>query len=243
MPRSAQHQLQVGGAERALAGLVDDRLAGQRREFGNDVPAGLAAHQDAAAGPGIADAGADLPRAPALVGGQVGEVGAMAFAGVDDVVALVAHRRQQPLDRLDRRARQRQVVAHLVDIAADAAEIGLHVDDDQRGVVGPQVAVVGPGVGLGLDGSARAWITSLARALSGDREFGGRAGQRALRRAGDDHDRKRQDVGRGVEQVIARGDADRLQRRARAPPRRRTAARPTGTASGPSARRSRAPPP
>ena len=83
-----QHQLEVGGAERALAGLVDDRLAGQRRELGNDLPAGLAAHQDAAARAGIADAGADLARAPALVGGQVGEIGAMALAGVDDVKAL-----------------------------------------------------------------------------------------------------------------------------------------------------------
>ena len=45
-------------------------------------------------GPGIADAGADLPRAPALVGGQVGEVGPVALAGVDDVEALRAHRRE-----------------------------------------------------------------------------------------------------------------------------------------------------
>ena len=83
----AQHQLEVGGAERALARLVDDRLARQRRELGDDLPARLAAHQDAAARPGIADAGADAARAPALVGRQVGEVGAMALAGVDDVVA------------------------------------------------------------------------------------------------------------------------------------------------------------
>ena len=48
---------------------------------------------------------------------------------------------------------------------------------------------------------------------SGDGQFGRRAGQRALRRAGDDHDRQRQDIGRGVEQMIAGGDADRLQRR------------------------------
>ena len=54
------------------------------------------------------------------------------------------------LDRLDRRAREREVVAHLVDIAADAAEVGLHVDDDERGVLRPQVAVVGPGIGIGL---------------------------------------------------------------------------------------------
>ena len=83
----AQDQLEVGGAERALAGLVDDRLAGQRRELGDDLPARLAAHQDAAARARVADAGADALRAPALVGGQVGQVGPMALAGVDDRVA------------------------------------------------------------------------------------------------------------------------------------------------------------
>ena len=92
-----QHQLEIGGAERALAGLVDDRLAGQRRELGDDVPARLAAHQDAAARARIADAGADPARAPALVGRQIGEIGAMALAGVEDVEALRAHRREHRL--------------------------------------------------------------------------------------------------------------------------------------------------
>ena len=83
-----EDQFQVGGAERALAGLVDDRLAFDRVEFGDDVPARFAAHQDAAAGAGIADAGIDAARAPALVGGQVGKVGPVALARVDDGVAL-----------------------------------------------------------------------------------------------------------------------------------------------------------
>src|SRR5262245_52947481 len=69
---------------------------------------------------------------------------------VEDVKALLPHGGEQPLDRLDRRARERKIVAHLVDIAADAAEVGLHVDDDQRRVGGPQVAVVGPGIGIGF---------------------------------------------------------------------------------------------
>jgi hypothetical protein len=146
-----QHQFEVGGAERALAGLVDDGLARQRRQIGDDVPARLAAHQDAAARTGVADPGADLARAPAFVVWQVGQVRPVAFAGVDDVKTLRAHHREQLLDRLDRRPREREVIAHLVDIAADAAEIGLHVDDDERGVLRPQVAVVGPGVGLGFD--------------------------------------------------------------------------------------------
>jgi hypothetical protein len=53
----------------------------------------------------------------------------------------------------------------------------------------------------------------ISAVFSRDRQFGRRAGQRAFRRAGDDHDRQRQDVGCGVEQMIARGHADRLQRR------------------------------
>ena len=145
-----QHQFQIGGTERSLAGLVDDWLAGQRRQVGNDLPAGFAADQHAAAGAGVADSGADLPRPPLLVRRQIGEIGAMALAGMDDVKALAAHHREQPLDRLDRGACQRQVVSHFIDIAADAAEVGLHVDDDQRGIFGAQVAVVGPRIGLGF---------------------------------------------------------------------------------------------
>src|SRR4051794_16392051 len=84
----AQDQLEVGGAERSLARLVDHGLLGERRQPGDDLPAGLAADQDAAAGPGIADAGPDPARAPALVLRQVGEVGPVPLAGVEDVVAL-----------------------------------------------------------------------------------------------------------------------------------------------------------
>jgi len=62
-----QHQFEIGGAKGALAGLVDDRFAGQRGHVRNDLPAQLTAHQDAAARAGIANAGADAPRAPALV--------------------------------------------------------------------------------------------------------------------------------------------------------------------------------
>jgi hypothetical protein len=67
------------------------------------------------------------------------------------VKASAPHRREQLLDRLDRRAGQRKVVAHLVDIAADAAKVGLHVDDDQRGILRAQVAIVGPRIGFGFD--------------------------------------------------------------------------------------------
>jgi len=54
-----QDELQIGGAERALAGLVDDRLARHRVELGNDVPTRFAAHENAAAGAGVTDARTD----------------------------------------------------------------------------------------------------------------------------------------------------------------------------------------
>jgi hypothetical protein len=64
---------------------------------------------------------------------------------------LPAHHGEQPLDRFYRRAGQREVVSHLVDITADAAKVGLHVDDDQRGVLRAQIAIIGPRVGFGFD--------------------------------------------------------------------------------------------
>ncbi len=78
----------------------------------------------------------------------------MALARVDDLVALGAHRGEHPLDGLDRRARQRDVVAHGVDVAAGRAEIDLHVDDDQRRVGRTEVAVERPRIGIGGDGAA-----------------------------------------------------------------------------------------
>ena len=140
-----QHEFEVGGEERALARLVDDGLARLRLQFRDDLPARLAAHEDAAARTLVADAGADPLRAPALVGRQVGEVGLVALAGVDDRVALGAHGLEHVLDRHDRRAGQRDVVAHRVDIAAGRAEIGLHVDDDQAVLCGPKSPSNGQG--------------------------------------------------------------------------------------------------
>src|SRR5205085_10093215 len=103
LPRP-QDELEIGGAEAALAGLVDDRFAGKRRKLCDDLPAGLAAHQDAAARARIADAGTDLLRAPPLVGRQVGEIRPVALAGVDDLIMFGAHGGEHAADRLDRRA-------------------------------------------------------------------------------------------------------------------------------------------
>ena len=145
------------------------------------------------------------------------------------------------LDRLDRRAGEREVVAHLVDIAADAAEVGLHVDDDQRRVL------------PGADRRCRARDRDRRRrkrlwacdALGVYLVIVSSAGAPTSVRLGEQVTimmSKRQDVGRGVEEIIALGDADRLQRR----PERGGAAeqqrRRTGTASDSSARRSPARP-
>ena len=150
-----EDQLEIGSAERSLAGLVDDDLAGQWRKLRDNVPAGFAAHEDASAWPGVTDAGADLARAPALVRRQIGKVRPMAFARMDDVIAAGAHGRHHGADRLDRRTCQRQIVAHRVDIAADAAKVGLHVDDDERRRCRSQTSVEWPRVGSRADREAR----------------------------------------------------------------------------------------
>ncbi len=141
----AQDQFRVGGAEGAFAGLVEHDFSGQRCQLVDDFPARLATYQNLAARTWVADSRADALRAPAFVGGQVTEVRAMAFAGMDDGEAQRAHRGEQRLDRLDGRTGQCQVVTHAVHVAADAAEIGLHVDHDQGCVVRMQLTVPGPG--------------------------------------------------------------------------------------------------
>ena len=56
---------------------------------------------------------------------------------------------EDPAERLDGSSGQRHVVAHLRDVSAEAAEVGLHVDEHERDVVGGEGAVVGPRVRLG----------------------------------------------------------------------------------------------
>src|SRR3984957_14360552 len=114
----AQHQFEVGGAKRALAGLVDDGLARRRFELRDDFPTRLAAHQDAAARTRIADAGADALRAPALVLWKVGKVGAVTLPRVNDAVTFGAHGVEHGANRIYRRPRQREIVAHGIDVAA-----------------------------------------------------------------------------------------------------------------------------
>src|SRR3989339_1037832 len=78
----------------------------------------------------------------------------MAFAGVYHGVARQAQGCHPNFERFNRRARQRDVVTHLVDITTCATEVSLHVNDDERRVVGTQVTIKRPGVGIG-DNKAR----------------------------------------------------------------------------------------
>src|SRR5579871_205154 len=154
-PPLAQDEVEVRRAEGPLPRLVDDRLSRPRRQLGDDVPPRLAPDQDAAAGSRVADADPLVagrpPRAPALVGGQVGEIRAVPLARVDDRVAARAHAGQDASDRLDAGARQTDVVAEQIDVAALAAEVGLHVDHHQRRVLAPEIAVPGPGIWIAGD--------------------------------------------------------------------------------------------
>src|SRR3546814_2473645 len=73
----------LGIVEGALAGLVDHRLAGNGIEFGYDVVARLADHEDAAHRAEIADRhGAASAGLLGLV--QIAQIGLVPFAGVHD---------------------------------------------------------------------------------------------------------------------------------------------------------------
>ena len=129
--------MQVGRVEGALARLVDDRLAGRRIEFGNDVVAGLAAHQDAAHRTCIANAGLAAPT-DLLGRGQVGQVRPMALAGMHDRQAGGTPGRQQPAVGLDRASQLRDVIAQHFTKAAGLQEVALHIDDEKAAFGWPQ---------------------------------------------------------------------------------------------------------
>ena len=87
MPRVRRISSRSVAQKLPLPGLSMTISRRQRRQVRNDLPAGFAAHQDAAAGAVVADAGTDAAGAPALVRRQVGQVGAVALARMEDVVA------------------------------------------------------------------------------------------------------------------------------------------------------------
>ena len=128
----AQDVFQVGTVERALAGLVDHRFAGQRIKLWNDVVTRLAANEDAAHRTVGADAlfwiaAKDLKRR------RIGQIGFVTFAGVDDQKAEAARRGEHRRAWPDRRPQPAHVIAERFAEAARLEKIALHVDDDQRG--------------------------------------------------------------------------------------------------------------
>mmetsp|Transcript_51052 Transcript_51052/g.108458 ORF Transcript_51052/g.108458 Transcript_51052/m.108458 type:complete len:238 (-) Transcript_51052:5-718(-) len=145
----AEDHVKIRGVEGALTRLVDDGLVGKRGELGDDVPTIFATHEDAAAGALVTNAlavGANLAGSPSLVGREVSQVRAVALTGVHDVVACFTHGVHDLSDGLDGLTSQGNVVAHFVHVATDATEVRLHVDDNQGGVLGLHVPIVGPAV-------------------------------------------------------------------------------------------------
>ena len=78
-----EHQFQIGLIESALARLVDHRFAGGRVELGDDVVPRLAADEDAAHRAQGADAHGRIASLDLHRRG-IGQVGPVAFAGMDD---------------------------------------------------------------------------------------------------------------------------------------------------------------
>ena len=111
-PAGRQDRREIGAPEGAVGALVDDELAGQRLQLGNDLEAGLAADQEAAERPGLADCRRSLSDPGHPVRRQLREVGAVALAGED-------HRHPCPARRLEQAARG-------LDCGADAVEAVAH---------------------------------------------------------------------------------------------------------------------
>ena len=126
-----QDEVEVGGEERALAGLVDHDLARLRRELGHDVVAVLAAHQDAPIGPGSPMRLAPRPRT-IFVGGQSARSGLWPSRVWITIMPVCARRVEHAPARRDHRLQRRDVVAERLAEAARLDEVALHVDDDER---------------------------------------------------------------------------------------------------------------
>src|SRR5215475_7093818 len=69
------------------------------------------------------------------------------------------------------------------------------------------------GHGYGSEFTNRVVIVTTSHVSSVDAQLSRRARQVSARRARGDHDGQRHHVWRGVEEIVAAGDADRLQRR------------------------------
>ena len=131
MPRCSRMAWRSVAKNAPLPGLSMTGSPGCRVELGDDVVAGLAAHQDAAHRTGIADAGR-AAAADLLGRRQIEQVGPMALARVEHRQAGGAPGLEQRAVRLDRPPQLRHVVAEHFAEAARLEEVALHVDDEQR---------------------------------------------------------------------------------------------------------------
>jgi hypothetical protein len=123
--------VELGGVEGTLARLDDDRFARAWGKLRHDVVAGLTVDQDAAHRARIPDP-QRRPASLALGRRAVGEIGAVAFARVDDANTVPSRPREQVAHGRDDRGQATHVVAERFAEAAALDEIALHVDHDQR---------------------------------------------------------------------------------------------------------------
>ena len=107
-PARSQQEVEVGGVERALAGLVDDQLALDRGDLGHDLPARLArARGSARTGRRRRCRRRCSSNATACsAGSRRGR--AVALAGVDDGPARASRARRAPRGRLEARPGERR---------------------------------------------------------------------------------------------------------------------------------------
>jgi hypothetical protein len=149
----AEDDVQVCRVERSLAWLVDDRLVFVWLELWNDIPSRFSANKDATScNVGITDTSVHSRRTPTLVGRKIGKIATVTFSGVDDNVTLLAEDGQQMSNSWNNDAVSLYGFwIHASKVTFGRAEIDLHIDDDESGVVRSDFTVVWPWVRISLD--------------------------------------------------------------------------------------------
>src|SRR5262245_84832 len=83
--RALQNKLEIGAKEGPFAWLINNCLSIDRSNFRNDLPSGFATYQNSATWTRIPYSCSDSATTPLLVGGQIGQIGPMAFPCVNHV--------------------------------------------------------------------------------------------------------------------------------------------------------------
>ena len=138
-------QLQICRTKASLARLVNNDLALLRIKLRNDIPAFFSTDKNPSLRSLCANFRADLCASPALIFRKIRQIRAMPLSGVDDRQTLhLSGCRKQPFDRLDRTPRQGNIISHGIHITTLSAEIRLHINDHQCGVVCSEISVIRP---------------------------------------------------------------------------------------------------